>query len=62
LLLLLDAGVPWDVAIGMSPTRRMAFRVARGELNGRPFDWNTKRFKDRVVDWPPAVARKRIEP
>jgi hypothetical protein len=47
----LDAGVPWDVAIAMSPTRRMGFRVARGELNGRTFDWKTKRFKDRVFDF-----------
>jgi hypothetical protein len=51
LILLLDAGVPWDVAIAMSPTRRMAFRVARDELNGRAFDWKNRRFKDRSFDW-----------
>lgn len=37
----MDRGVPYDVAMHMSPARRLAFLVNFGELDGGKFDWHS---------------------
>jgi hypothetical protein len=46
ILRLVKHGVPWDVAWKMSPTRRLAYVVAFGEIDGGRFDWSTKTWSD----------------
>lgn len=38
--MLTKAGVPWDVAMGLSRTELLAYCVAIGELEGRKFSWS----------------------
>ena len=40
-VLLVQNGVPYDVAMKMSATRRLAMIVAIGELKGGRWNWNT---------------------
>ena len=47
MLFLVKNGVPYDVAMRLSPTRRVAYVVAIGELAGGAFDWRTMSWKDR---------------
>lgn len=44
IMYLLDGGVPWEVATRITPTRRLAMVVARGELRGGTYDWATLRW------------------
>jgi hypothetical protein len=46
-MILVKHGVPWDVAWGMSPARRLATLVVSGELDGGEFDWDRLRWKER---------------
>jgi hypothetical protein len=38
-ILLAKNGVPWDVALGWSPARRLAALIVIGEADGGKFDW-----------------------
>jgi hypothetical protein len=39
---LVEGGVPWDVAVAASPTRRLAMVIVRGELRGGTWDWKSR--------------------
>ncbi len=47
LMRLLKIGVPWNVAINSSVTRRFAMIVAAGEIEGGTFDWGNMRWEER---------------
>jgi hypothetical protein len=40
-------GVPWDAAWQLTPTRRLAYLVAAGEIDGGEFDWGAMRWRER---------------
>ena len=44
---LLSLGVPWDVALGMSPARRLAIMVIAGERKGGKFNWKRMKWEER---------------
>jgi hypothetical protein len=46
MLLLSEAGVPWDELRTWSRTRRLAAVVALGEIKGRYFNWHTMQWDD----------------
>ncbi len=39
-MVLVKSGVPWDVAINLSPAELLAYCVIAGELDGGKFNWN----------------------
>ena len=43
---LLKLGVPWHVAVSLSPTKRIAIMVAGGEIDGREFDWENTNWRE----------------
>ncbi|MBY4639772.1 hypothetical protein K6L44_07150 [Gluconacetobacter entanii] len=43
---LVSGGVPWDVAMNMKRSHRIAFIVLLGEARGGEFDWFTMSWKD----------------
>ncbi|CAH2606519.1 protein of unknown function (plasmid) [Rhodovastum atsumiense] len=44
-LYLLGKGVPWDVIMQMSATRRLGFVVAAREMSGKErFDWTAQKW------------------
>lgn len=50
--LMSECGVPYEAVFGpvrgpMSPTRRHAFIIARGELKGGEWDWNAGKWLPR---------------
>ena len=45
-LYLVSKGVPYDVAMRLSPARRLAFVVTFGELDGGAYDWKRGAWKD----------------
>jgi hypothetical protein len=42
---LLKHGVPWDIIWSLTPTRRLAYLVVAGELDGGVFDWGRMRWE-----------------
>ena len=40
-------GIPYDVAMKLSPTRRLAYTVAFGELEGGRFNWTALKWEDK---------------
>ncbi len=44
--MLATRGVPWDVAIRLTPTELLGYCVVVGELEGGRFDWTLMRWKD----------------
>jgi hypothetical protein len=47
-LRLTQNGVPWDHAWSVSDTRRLAYLVAIGEMNGGRFSWENRRWEDKI--------------
>ena len=46
-LFLVRNGVPFDVAFSLPPDDRLAWVVALGTIDGREFDWQNLRWKER---------------
>lgn len=44
MLVLVKHGVPWDVALNLSPAETLGYIVAIGELDGGKFSWG-------AMDW-----------
>lgn len=43
----MSKGVPYDVAMSMSPARRLAFIVLIGEAEGGHYDWRRMAWEKR---------------
>ncbi len=46
-MMLLDAGVPWDIAFSLDASERMGLIVICGEIKGGVFDWDAMSWKDK---------------
>ena len=42
---LLQNGMPYDVVMSLSPTRRLAWVIAHGEQLGGKFNWNAMQWE-----------------
>ena len=43
--MLVNAGVPWDVAANLSPTEMLGYIVAVGEIDGGLFNWDALKWE-----------------
>lgn len=48
MLRLTEYGVPWDVAWGMSPVRRLACLIAGGEMRGGTYLWDRDEWQQKA--------------
>jgi hypothetical protein len=46
-LYLVSKGVPYDLALRMSPARRLAYVVTLGTLDGGVWDWATQTWQEK---------------